>query len=272
MKTFREIQIFVDENNPAAVAFKEALELEFKKREALVIPYPNKENIELVIALGGDGTMFKAVHAFDFGPTFLGVNLGHRGYLMNRGDASEVADRILDGRFKILKSPLLEANLVGQGKYLAMNDVYIKPNDTGGSCKVRVKIGGIEISDMLMGDVFLVCSALGSTGYFVPAGGSAIHPKLSAIGFGVGICSFPPRLTMVIPRSSKVEMTVLSPPDKVKGWCDGEHELPHFRDLQKIIVKSAHRQVKLAFWEDEKFIKRLIRRITTFPEVRHADY
>lgn len=261
MGEIKEYGFFVDENNQLAQ------DLAFKIREILKIngievssSIENEQ--DLLIVFGGDGTMLKAAHVYKFQPIFLGINCGHRGYLMNDGDASEVADRILNEKFEIHRFPLLK--IEGDGwKGLAMNDVYFN-RIAGQTCKVNVKVNGVEIAQRISGDGIVICTALGSTGYFVPAGGSAINPKVSAIGLAPITVNTPIQfLPMIFPLSSQLEVTLLSPSEEVKGWYDGI-ELPYF---QRIKVKKGNRRVKLAFWEGENFTKRQAEKIMRVREV-----
>ncbi len=263
MPTIRKIKIVADEENEKAKEGRDALYLEFRKREVRIISYPDPKDIQLVVVLGGDGTMLKTVHSYDFRPAFLGINYGHKGYLMNEGEVSEVADRILDEKFEIHRFPLL--NIEGDGwKGLAMGDVYFN-RITGQTCKVNVKVDGVEIAPRISGDGIVVCTALGANGYFVPAGGSAVHPKLPIIGFAPIIRNMPFQIIpMIFPLQSEFEVTLLSPPEEVKGWYDGEFELPYF---QKIKIKKSKRKVKLVFWEGEDFTERLVRKIMKVQEV-----
>ncbi len=210
MKAFREIKIVADGDNKEAVKYQAALELEFRKREALIVPHP--ANTQLVIVLGGDGTMLKAAHAHDFQSVFLGINCGHKGFLLNDGEPPEAADRILDKGFKVHYFPLLEIETGNGEKHLAMNDIYFN-RIAGQACKVNVKVNGVEIAKRITGDGIVISTALGSTGYFVPVGGSAVHPKSSVICFSPVSRNIPIQiLPMVFPISSKFEVTLLSPP------------------------------------------------------------
>ncbi len=275
MKTFREIAIVGDAKNEEAMKYHAALELELKKREALIAPCSDPMAIEKVIVLGGDGTMLKTAHEYDFSPLFLGINLGHKGFLMNdRDDPSDVADKILDEKFKVHQFPLLEIESafkwkdpdVINSKYFAMDDIYFN-RISGKTCKVKVEVNGVEVSSRIAGDGIVICTALGSTGYFVPVGGSAIHPKLAAIGFSPVSRNIPIQIVpMVFPLSSKIEVTLLSPPEEIRGFYDGM-EMPYF---QKIKVRKGNKTVKLAFFEGENFTERLITKIMKAQEVNNG--
>lgn len=256
MERIKRCGFYVDEDNPLAQDFT----LQVRKKleaESVKISLDIKTAPKLLIVFGGDGTMLKAAHAHDFKPTFLGINCGHKGYLMNDGFALEVAERILGRRFETHSFPLLEIEAENEWEGFAINDVYFN-RISGQTCKVNVKIDGVEVAERISGDGIVICTALGSTGYFVPAGGSAIHPKLPVIGFAPVVRNIPIQiLPMIFSFRSELEVTLLSPPEEVKGWYDGI-ELPYFK---KIRVKKGNRKIKLAFWKEENFTKRLVEKI-----------
>lgn len=252
----RIIDLVVDDEKEKAVKYAKRLAKELKKK----IPGLRSSflSAELVVVVGGDGMMLKAANAYDFRPIFLGINFGHKGFLMNdSGDISMVADRIFHRKFKVHRFPLLEIEAEDGWKGLAMNDVYFN-RITGQTCKVSVSVDGVKIAERISGDGIVICTALGSCGYFLPAGGSALHANLSVIGFAPVVRNVPIQIVpMVFPSTSQLEVTLLSPPEEVRGWYDGI-ELPYF---QKIKVRKADHQIKLAFWEDENFTERLVRKI-----------
>ena len=211
----------------------------------------------LVVVLGGDGTMLEAAHHYNFEPVFLGVNCGHRGFLLNDSDI------IFGGRLmQIHEFPLLEIESDNGWRDLAMGDVYFN-RITGKACKVKVSIDGAVIAERIVGDGIVISTPLGSGGYFVPAGGSALHPKLQVIAFAPIVRNTPFQImSMVFPLTSALEVELLSPPEEVKGWYDGL-ELPHFKQIK---VRKAEKTLKLAFQRGEDFTARLVSKIMKVKE------
>ena len=212
---------------------------------------------KLIIVAGGDGTMLAALHHYNFEPVFLGVNCGHRGFLLN--DDNDTINKIIGRNFEIHEFPLLEIETDRGDKTLAL-EVYFN-RISAKTCKVKIAVNGVIVSERFTGDGIDIATALASSGYSVPIGGSAVHAKLPVISFAPMRRNAPFQiLPMVFPLDSVFELTLLSPPEEIKGWCDGDEvtELPRFK---KMIVRKAAKNLKLAFWQGEDFTARLVNKI-----------
>lgn len=233
-----------------------------KARDALYLIKNCGVSLEgCVLVLGGDGTMLKAMHQHNFKPVFLGLNCGHKGFLMN--DTDGMLAKLMNKEFEVYRFPLLEIRTDSGWKGLAM-DVYFN-RISGKTCKVKVAVDGAVIAERIAGDGVVISTALGSSGYFVPAGGSAIHPKLQVICFAPIIRNTPFQIIpMVFPVTSTLEVTLLSPPEEVRGWYDS-FDLPYPLP-KKIRIKRAKQTLRLAFWKGENFTERLVRKIMKVQE------
>lgn len=218
---------------------------------------------DYVLVFGGDGTMLKAAHQYNFDPVFFGFNFGNRGSLMNDVDSS-LFDKLRDKAFEAHQFPLLEVETDTGWKGLAL-EVYF--NRIGPkTCKTEVFVNNAQITERLAGDGIDITTALASGGYFVNLGGSAVYPKLPVICFAPIVRNTPFQIMpMIFPDSSVFEVTLLSPANEVKGWCDGSIKLPRF---QKIFVRKAEKTLKLVFWKEEDFNKRLVEKIMKVPETK----
>jgi NAD+ kinase len=139
----------------------------------------------LVIALGGDGTILRALQlALAQHAPVLGVNFGHLGFLADV-DAHELGpalERIVRGEAQIDERTALVASSpgpLGQTR-VAFNDLVISRSPGFGSSRLHVEVDGEPVLD-LTGDGLVVASPTGSTAYTVGAGGPAVSPTLDAI-------------------------------------------------------------------------------------------
>jgi NAD+ kinase len=140
---------------------------------------------QLVIALGGDGTILRALQlATPHHAAVLGVNLGHVGFLADiRGDELGAAldcvgrgDALLDERTALVARIGAEP----ARPVMAFNDVVVARLPGFGVARLRVVVAGESLL-VLNGDGVVIASPTGSTAYNIGAGGPAVAPSLDAI-------------------------------------------------------------------------------------------
>jgi NAD+ kinase len=140
---------------------------------------------ELVVALGGDGTILRALQlAMANHAAVLGVNFGHVGFLADsRGeDLATALERIARGEAQVDERTALVATLEGEPpqRMIAFNDVVVTRVPGFGTARLRVEIDG-QAMLTLSGDGVVIASPTGSTAYTLGAGGPAVAPTLDAI-------------------------------------------------------------------------------------------
>ena len=183
---------------------------------------------ELVVAVGGDGTMLHAARmAATAGVPVLGVNRGRLGFLADIPPASmlESVDEALAGRCSSETRLLLEATVRQEGRpvatALALNDVAIAKHDTGRMLDLRTWVDEAYVNTH-GGDGFIVSTSTGSTAYALSCGGPIVHPALAAIVL-VPIC--PHTLSdrpIVVSADSVVELELAGRPEtRAQVVCDG---------------------------------------------------
>jgi NAD+ kinase len=139
----------------------------------------------LVIALGGDGTILRALQlAMPHEVGVLGINFGNVGFLADchRDDFQRALERVARGEAGVDERTALVATIGTEPprKVVAFNDVVIARRAGHGTARVRVEVDG-ETVLQLRGDGVVVASPTGSTAYNVGAGGPAVAPSLDAI-------------------------------------------------------------------------------------------
>jgi NAD+ kinase len=142
-------------------------------------------NSELVIALGGDGTILRALQlAMANHAAVLGVNFGHVGFLADCGGdgLADALRRIARGEAQVDERTALVATLQTEPprRLIAFNDVVVARVPGFGTARLRVEIDG-QAMLALTGDGVVIASPTGSTAYTVGAGGPAVAPTLDAI-------------------------------------------------------------------------------------------
>lgn len=148
----------------------------------------DREEPELVISVGGDGTLLEAFHRYIHrldSTAFLGVHTGHLGFYAD-WVPEEVEKLVIDiakTPFKIVEYPLLEVVIEheseeGESRFLALNESAIKTAE--GSVVFDVKIKD-EHFETFRGDGLCISTPSGSTAYNKALGGGIIHPSIEAI-------------------------------------------------------------------------------------------
>lgn len=141
----------------------------------------------LVVALGGDGTVLRAVRlAADRGIPVLGVNLGHLGYLTQvepEGLTAALA-RFLAGDYSIEDRMMLSVAIERRDRpgdtILALNDAVLEKRRPGNTVNLVASIGGRPWTTYV-GDGLVVATPTGSTAYSFSARGPILSPTMKAL-------------------------------------------------------------------------------------------
>ncbi len=145
---------------------------------------------DLVMSLGGDGTLLQAAHlAGPLGIPIIGVDFGHVGFLSEvpRTGYEAVIVGILRDGVKTQAHLALEARVISPeagtaGKrYYAVNDIHIDRKHVGHIVNYGIELAGSRIAT-IPADGIVVASPTGSTAYFLSAGGPIMSPALEAFG------------------------------------------------------------------------------------------
>jgi NAD+ kinase len=183
---------------------------------------------DLVIAIGGDGTLLYAARLVTgHAVPLIGVNRGRLGFLTDvmPQDMLPSVDAALAGELAQDHRPLLKARLRGAQRPLtqafALNDVVMQKHDTGRTLDFETRIDGrfVNTHD---GDGIIVASPTGSTAYALSCSGPIIEPHLPALVL-VPICAHTlSDRPIVVASSSVVEISLLERPDtRANVTCDG---------------------------------------------------
>ena len=236
----------------ARVLLDPAIQMEFPGIEVESLPEAElAEAADLVIAVGGDGTMLYAsrlVAGRDI--PLLGINRGRLGFLadITPGEMLRRLDEVLAGDYDEDRRLMLEAVIDKDGeaprRALALNDVVLQKRDTGRMLDFENWVDGIYVNTH-GGDGIVIATPTGSTAYALSGGGPIIHPSLDAITL-VPIC--PHTLSdrpIVIRADSSIEIRVLERPDtRAEVACDGV-PLGELAAGARLRVRAAREQVML---------------------------
>ena len=166
-------------------------------------------DLDAVIALGGDGTLLKAVKALPRKDTpILGINYGRGGYLME-AEASEMEEaikRLIDGRYSIEEVFMLSIKMDGKSIGDALNEVYISATTPGKIIEAEIR-SGEEFLMSLVADALIISTPVGSTAYAFSAGGPIVDQRLRA-AIMVPVCPLTSARPLISSLSKKIEISV----------------------------------------------------------------
>ncbi|MBA2294433.1 MAG: NAD(+)/NADH kinase [Actinobacteria bacterium] len=137
---------------------------------------------ELVVVLGGDGTMLRALRAYlGTGVPVLGVNFGRVGFLSALGpdELEGGLARVLAGELEVVELPTLEVGNGGMA-HVAVNDVVVTSGEIGRMIELEWAVGGEDLGRVPCDG--LICSTpSGSTAYNLSNGGPVLMWGLDAL-------------------------------------------------------------------------------------------
>ena len=142
------------------------------------------DKFDVVIALGGDGTMLRTARLCAPADTpVLGINLGHFGFLMaiQRDEWEELLPRFMKGDYRIEERMMLEAVHLRNGKKLdswhVLNEVVVCRGQYVRPIEVSAAIEKYEVARYLA-DGLIAATPTGSTAYALAVGGPILPPTL----------------------------------------------------------------------------------------------
>ena len=204
------------------------------------------EGTQLVIVLGGDGTLLSAARAVAGRviPLFP-VNLGGLGFLtaITMDQLYVQLERALQGEQRVAPRRMLYGELVRGGNiiksYEALNDVVIAKSQIARMIDLETHVDSQFLSTF-KADGLIVATPTGSTAYSLSAGGPIVYPAVAALCI-TPVC--PHTLTyrpVLVPESSVIEVTCLAGDMEAFLTVDGQVGEPLMHGDRLICKSSAH--------------------------------
>jgi NAD+ kinase len=252
------IALFVDRDREHARTIANRVGEDFRAAGFDVVDAMQDQSAALLITIGGDGTLLRAARvAVQHDLPLLGVNTGRLGFLTEfdeddprLGDLPALVER---GLFTEERTAL-EAEY-GNRRYFALNDVVVRKGEVS-----RIVPFGLSVDNgattRIAADGICVATPTGSTAYFLSAGGSLIAPNVDA--FGV-VPLLPHTLfsrPLIVPTSSKIEITSDQESAQAHLECDGE-VLSEVEPSSSVFIRCHPKRVRFARTAPLHFLERL---------------
>ncbi len=213
----------------------------------------------LVITLGGDGTILRSIHSLaDYRTPILGVNFGRGGYLseLDPEEVPVVLDSILKENFEVEETLKLSVYTENRKLGDVVNEVYISGERIGKVVEFEVVRDGYALLDGVA-DGVIISTPLGSTAYAMSAGGPAVDHKLDVVVI-VPVCPLTRMSPLVLPLDSFITLRLKTP--KFHVLIDGQ--IGEVLDREKLIISKSEQTVRFVRVKREySFARRLRKRL-----------
>jgi len=211
---------------------------------------------DLVVVLGGDGTMLRALkRSLGSGPPVIGVNYGAVGFLtsISADDLETGLERAFGGDYLVAELPTLQADASGE-EHVAVNDVVVASSAIGRMIELGWTIGGEDLG-VLPCDGVICSTPSGSTGYNLSNGGPVLVWGLDAqtVTF-IAAHSLHAR-PLVVPRGRavQIENRTLDVPAQV--LVDGR-PVTQLGGGERVVATLGEERTRLAHLPEATFFRR----------------
>ncbi|MEO7131315.1 MAG: NAD kinase [Dermatophilaceae bacterium] len=222
------------------------------------------EGCELVLVLGGDGTILRgAEFARSVDIPLLGINLGHVGFLAEaeREDLDATVEHIAQQRYDVDERMTLHVDAWHHGDLLAtswaLNEVSVEKAARERMLEITLEVDGRPLSSWGC-DGMIVSTPTGSTAYAFSAGGPVVWPQVEAMLLVPNSAHALFARPLVLGPDTHVAIEIRESTDWAGVlWCDGRRHV----DLPpgtRVEVRKGWRPIRLARLNDAPFADRLV--------------
>ena len=216
------------------------------------------KEVDLIISLGGDGTLLRAARlaAAEDIPVF-GVNLGGLGFLTQIGiDSLEKSlEKLYQGRYFLDERMMLDCTVKRKEKeikkFTALNDIVI-----GKGAFARIICLATYVNDDYVitysADGLVISTSTGSTAYSLSAGGPIVNPNIDSIIL-TPIC--PHTLSarpFIIGKNDQVKIKLESSEEKIMVTIDGQEGFV-LKPKDEVIIKKSDHKARLVTFKENSF-------------------
>ncbi|AIF70372.1 inorganic polyphosphate/ATP-NAD kinase [Palaeococcus pacificus DY20341] len=202
-------------------------------------------DVDVIVAIGGDGTILRIEHKVKNNIPILGINMGTLGFLAEV-DPSETffaLNKVIEGDYYIDERIKLRVYLNGESNIPdALNEVAILTGIPGKIVHLKYYVDK-SLAEEIRADGLIISTPTGSTGYALSAGGPFLDPRID----GVVIAPLAPialnARPMVVPADSTIDVAVLTKGRDVILTVDGQF-YTYIHPEVEISIKKSPRKTK----------------------------
>lgn len=219
-----------------------------------------RKHLDLVIAMGGDGTVLRALDMMPGCPV-LAINYGTVGFLTagDQNDLKTLLQRLLKNDYIISERLLLSCRINGKTLH-AVNEVSLRSSMR--MIQVEVFVNEARIRT-IRGDGVIVGTPTGSTGYLLSTGAPVVMPDADCIVLdGINEYNFTSR-ALILPADKEIRLSVTSllPGQEALLIVDGKLAAK-VKPRQKLVIRRSERNAQLIFFDENYFFHNLSSRLS----------
>lgn len=201
------------------------------------------QKVQIMLSLGGDGTLIGVCRRINSKIPVLGINLGRLGFITeyNKNEYFDSLGDILNGKYEVTTKPLFHVAIMRKDKVqfkdYFFNDAVLAKNDIARMIYLRAELGTEHIYN-ISGDGIIISTPLGSTAYSMAAGGPIVHPEVKGLVL-TPIC--PHSLIhrpFLVPDTAPIYLKILPPHHSVTLTLDGQVAL-NVDDQDVVLINSS---------------------------------
>ena len=273
-KKIKKIAFYFNSKN------KKSIDIFVLIKDFLNKKYPNvildDKNPDLVLVLGGDGSMIKAIKNFNYINTlFLGLNLGNVGFLTSIRDSKkflEGIEKLLKGDYFISSRNLMKVEVLRNNKIIFKDDVLneVTVQNLIGMVNIQVKINDFLFQN-IYGTGILIATPTGSTAFNLSAHGPVVIPNIECFILTELMDHNIPTPSLIVSKNEKISIDIIDfrikeifqiERNKKNIYCnvvlvsDGINVFA-LKKGDKILIKNNYKKVNLVEFEKDYFLSSL---------------
>jgi NAD+ kinase len=230
-------------------------------------PLVSFDGFDLLLTLGGDGTMLRAARLLDGRQVpMLGINLGRLGFLTCCGidEMESSLRRVAAGEFQTTRRMMLDVRAIDadgeeRQRWSALNDAVLHKGGFARVVGLRVSVDG-ELIAAYAADGLVIATPAGSTAYSLSAGGPIVVPTVESIVLSPISPHTLAIRPVVLPPTSEVTVQAVNAPDELLITVDGQVGTS-FGPGETLAVRRADDPVLLVRFPETTFFSRLRRKL-----------
>lgn len=229
------------------------------------------DNCDVIVSIGGDGTLLQMAYNSRFSETpLLGVNFGKLGFLaeFEASKINELINYLKTEKLIIEKRLALDANSPNEegNQFYAINDIVIDRGKFPKMIEITIEIEGEYVSTF-SADGIIIATPTGSTGYSLSTGGPIVNPKANTITLSPISAHTLSMRPLVISSEQHIVIKAKSFFDDVHVICDGQR-VSSLKSPAEIKITKSKYDLRLVHNIDKHYFQILRKKLYWGMDVR----